>query len=139
MSIASKHRARLKTIAKEWTPFVQITITAEMKSKNPLLAKAYAMYQNSRYNVIMFSQATELGAFMQCDIRAHLSEREPTWHEMQRIKNELFSPNAIAFEVFPAEAIAWRANNNVRVMWVAPTNFELKFGLHLPTAWGGVQ
>lgn len=56
-------------------------------------------------------------------------ERDISWNEKQRIKNEIFGEDRIAIEVFPEES------HLVDVMdcyhlWILPKYYELPFGIH---------
>lgn len=56
-----------------------------------------------------------------------LSQVRPTWHEMQRIKNELAGPERTAVEVYPPQARVVDAADMYHI-WVLPGG--LSFGLH---------
>lgn len=137
MSQADKQRHRLKTIGKVWSEWESIPVTEKMREDHKYLRNVHSVFRNSRYSVHMFACTTTLGAVMQVDVMPHLIKREIPWEDMQRIKAELFSPDAVALEVYPAAAIDMRIDSNVRIMWVMPVDWELPFGLHLPTAFGG--
>lgn len=50
------------------------------------------------------------------------------WKEKQKIKNELFGPERVAIEVFPAESDLVDAANMYH-LWVMPKGFKLPFGI----------
>lgn len=137
MSLASKQRHRLKTIGKTWTAWTQIQVTDKMRQEHAYLLHCHSIYQNSRYRVVMFACTSPIGAVMQCDVSRHVSGDEIPWSDLQRLKAELFSPDAVALEVFPADAIEFKTEARFRVLWIMPTSYELPMGLHLPTAFGG--
>jgi len=137
MSIAAKQRARLKTIGKVWSVFEQIQVTDKLRAEHQYLRNVHSIYRNTVCSVHMFAVTTSIGAVMQCDLKPHLPDRILTWEECQRVKDELFSPDAVAMEMFPAASIAWRTKINVRVLYVMPVDWEVPWGLHLPTAFGG--
>lgn len=137
MSHASKQQHRFKTIGKVWSAWESVTITDKMRDEHRYLKNVHSVFRNSRYAVHMFACATTLGAVMQVDVMPHHIKREIPYGDMQRIKAELFSPDAVALEVYPAAAIDMQIDANVRIMWVMPVDWVLPFGLHLPTAFGG--
>lgn len=135
MSIASKQRARLKTIGKQWSDWESIPVTDKMRQEFDYLKNVHSIFRNSRLSVHMFAITTDIGAVMQCDIKKHTGE-EISYSDLQRAKAELFSPDAVALEVYPAAAIDVGIKANIRVLWVMPVDWSLPYGLHLPTAWG---
>lgn len=136
MSLASKQRHRLKTIGKVWSAWESVPITDKMRKEFPYLKNVHSIFRNSRLSAHMFSVTTPQGAFMQVDLKNHTND-EISWAELQRAKRELFSPDAVALEIYPAEAIEWKSEHNIRILYVCPTDYELVFGLHLATAFGG--
>lgn len=136
MSHASKQRHRLKTIGKTWSAWESVAVTDKMRDEHPYLKKVHSMFRNSRLSAHLFPVSTPQGAFMQCDFKKHTGD-EISWAELQRAKRELFSPDAVALEVYPAEAIEWKSEHNIRIIYVCPVDYILPFGLHLPTAFGG--
>jgi hypothetical protein len=137
MSSASQQRARWKTLGKHWTPFVAVPVTDRLRASTPYLRHVHSIFQNSRYTVHLFACASPLGGVMQCDVRRMVEGLEIPYADLQRVKCELFSPHAVALEVYPPEAIEYHTKRNIRFLWVMPMNYELHFGLHLPTAFGG--
>lgn len=135
-TVGQMQRAAAKKAGKVWTAFTQIAITEKMRNDNLLLQNCYAIYANSRYEVHLFMQPSAVGAWMQCAVRSHADMWPIDWSILQRIKNEIFSPGALALELYPEQANEWPAKINVRIFYVAPTTFEIPFGLHLPGAWG---
>lgn len=136
MSQASKLRHRLKTIGKVWSDWESVPVTDRMRTEHQYLKNVHSIFRNSRLSAHMFSVTTPQGAFMQVDFKMHTGD-EISWEELQRAKRELFSPDAVALEIYPAAAIEWNSAHNIRILYVCPTSYELVFGLHLPTAFGG--
>ena len=57
-------------------------------------------------------------------------ERDIHWAVKQEIKNELFSENRVAIEVFPEEKSKIDAQD-IYHLWVMPKGFKLPFGIHV--------
>jgi hypothetical protein len=62
-----------------------------------------------------------------------LSGIRPTWHEMQRIKNDLAGPDCTAIEVYPAQRDVVDEADMFHI-WVL--RGKLPFGLHVKTRHG---
>lgn len=126
--------AILKAHARHWTEWMQVPIKPEMREKYPHLRHCSAIYTNSRYEVQTFHVPTSIGGVWQMTAMRHGNLERITWEELQRIKNELFTPEAMAVEIYPAIKDEW--NGLVRVLWILPTTYSLPFGIHMPGAWG---
>ena len=136
MAYRSKSQ-RLKAVAKSWTAFSEILITDEMKRDHEHLRTCKSMFANSRYQAEVFECASAIGGVIQLVVRRHLAGIDPiSWDDLQRCKNDLYGPNAVAVEVYPAQNEQWRINREVRVLWILPQNYSLPVGLHLESSWG---
>lgn len=125
----------MKAIARHWTEFVQIPVTDEMLRINPLLKNAVGVYQNSRFQVELWNVASEVGGVVQLVARKHLGDAI-TWDELFRIKNEIFTTQHTAVELYPPADSAWSIQKEVRILWVLPLSYVPPYGLHLAGAWG---
>lgn len=85
-------------------------------------------FSNDKYAVLVRTVKTEWGLVEHAAIRNTGSTDIP-WREKQRIKNELFGPERIAVEVFPAESDLVDVANMYHI-WVLPIRIRLPFGLH---------
>lgn len=131
-----RDRTKLKIAAREWTAFVEQPITAELRARFPFLAHCESIRVNSRFEVQLYPCGSSIGGVMQADIRRHADLAPITFRDLQRIKLELFGPEAVAIEVFPRPADEWPMNAEIRVLWILPSSYQLPVGLHLPNAWG---
>jgi hypothetical protein len=57
------------------------------------------------------------------------SNLEPSWRDLQRIKNELFGPERHAVQVCPRES-RLIDQADMYHLWIMPEGFEPGFGLH---------
>lgn len=131
--------ALLKAYARTHTPFEQVEITPAMRHDFPNLEHCSSIWANSRYEVQLFTVNTAIGGVNQMVVSRHGNIEDMTWEELQRIKIELFGPEAVAVEVYPGIAEEWRGVKHIRVLWILPTTWPLPFGLHLPGSWGKPQ
>lgn len=78
-------------------------------------------FRNNRYTVMINDNAcTTKGAAIRAMIQAHDDRPIPNhWSEMQRIKNEIFGPETVAVEYYPAESKKVD-DYNVYWMWIFP-------------------
>lgn len=129
-------RAHAKKMGRVWTSFREITITDKMRAETPLLAHCHGIWSNSRFQVDCYKVNSGIGGIMQCAIRGHADIWPITWDDLQRIKNEVFGPTAIAVELYPATDNEWRPMVNARIIYVVPSNWACPFGLQLAGAWG---
>lgn len=58
-----------------------------------------------------------------------ISNAEPPWRDLQRIKNELFGPERLAVQVYPADS-RLIDQADMYHLFILPTGTELGFGLH---------
>ena len=135
MSEASRKRNRIKTVGKEWSGWHEVGVSDEFRKANPILKNCKAIWANSRFEVQVFECATPIGGVVQLVIARHMHIERVTWHEMLRIKNELYGVDKLGVEIFPREVVG--PNFKIRVMWIMPQDYEMPFGLHKNSAWGG--
>jgi hypothetical protein len=131
-----RQRTILKAAARHWTPFTQMGVTDEMRTNHPFLRHVHSIYSNSRFEVHLFACASSIGGVMQANVRRHGDIADITQDDMQRIKNELFSPEMTAVEIFPPAANVFKSGVKLRIMWILPEGYDLPFGLNKPTSWG---
>ena len=131
-----RNTALLRVCAKYWTKFEPVEVTLEMRGDYPLLKNVHSIYVNSRFEVQLFAVESSIGGVMQVGICRHGDIEPATWEEMQRIKTELFGPDAVAVEVYPSLVNEWKTKTGVRVLWVLPSTYTLPFGLEKIGAWG---
>lgn len=132
----ARKTAILKSLAREWTPFEQVPITDEMRKEHKLLRNCTSIFANSRFEVQLFAVETSIGGVMQMTIARHGQIEDATWEEIQRIVHEIFGPECVAVEIYPAYEHEWQTNTRVRIVWVLPSTYGLPFGLEKPGAWG---
>lgn len=135
-TIGQMQRAHAKRMARVWTQFKEIPVTDKFITENKIFEHCQSMWVNSRFEVMCFAQATTMGAFMQVAVRRHADLDVITWEDMNRIKNEVFSPDSVALEMYPPADKQWKPAYPVRIMYVVPTTWDPPFGLHHPGAWG---
>ena len=128
--------ALLKALGRTWTPFERVEITESMRSEYPLLMNCSAIYANSRMEVQMFAVDTSIGGVMQVTFVRHGDIEQLSWEEIQRAIHEIFGPEVVAVEVYPALQDEWVTNLHLRVLWVLPSTWQLPFGLEKIGAWG---
>lgn len=84
--------------------------------------------QNNNYVVMVRDVSTAWGKVQHACMRNAASTDIP-WAEKQRIKNEIFGPEAQAIEVFPKESLLVDEANMYH-LWVLADDFKIPFGLH---------
>jgi hypothetical protein len=84
-------------------------------------------FSDDEYAVMIRTVVTPWGQVDHVCIRNRASTDIP-WAEKQRIKNEIFGPERVAIEVFPAESELADAANMYHI-WVLPAGTRLPFGL----------
>ena len=136
MGRATRLRAKMKALARSWSPFVSVPITEELIRMNPLLANCHAIFANSRYEVQLFNCPSPVGGVVQMLVARHGNIERITWEELQRVKNEIFGENYSAVELYPPSDTEWKVTREIRVLWILPLDYVPPFGLHLSGAWG---
>lgn len=90
--------------------------------REPMLVDWVAhVWVNKRYLVMT---ANREGGVLQLLIQRTDGRAKRSWHDLQRIKNEVAGPDRVAVEVFPA---ADRVVDGAHVthLWVLPAGFEI--------------
>jgi hypothetical protein len=128
--------ALLKSLAKTWGAWQEAAVTDELQREHPHLLHCQHIWANNRYEVNAYIAQTPIGGVWQVNVFRHGDLEQITWPELQRIVHELYGPEAVAVEVYPALVDEWRTKSNLRILWVLPNTWPLPFGLHLPGAWG---
>lgn len=114
----------------EWCEWIKEPIEAHQAPGDATnwTRDVHTVWKNGWLAVMVRTCRTEIGLVHHATIRS-ASGRDLNWKEKQRIKNELFGPQATAIEVFPAtdrlidDANLWH-------LWILPLGFSLPFGLH---------
>lgn len=92
----------------------------------PGLSRAFL---NAVYSVQVFGELdTPLGPAVPVGVRRHDGAAVRRWHDLQRIKSELFGADRVAVEVYPAEADLSDAAN-MYWLWVLPAGVRFPFRL----------
>lgn len=133
MSQAQRQRHRLKTVAKDWTPFLEVEVTDELRAAAPHLKNLWQRWTNSRFVVDLWKCPTTFGGVVQAAVARHGLLDFADWNEMERIRVELFGPDHIGVELHERGVNPGR---HVRIMFILPAGYELEFGTDKPTAWG---
>ncbi len=131
----ARMRARLKTLARVWGEWEEREITDDQRRDYPVAENVYRTFLNNRFHVQIYRIETGWGEVLQLTVGRHGDLGQPSWSELQRIKNELIGRERVAVQVFPAESHLVDQADLLH-LWVLPKGFELPFGLHLPSAWG---
>lgn len=87
-----------------------------------------AVWANGKYAVLIREVKSPWGPVQHAAIST-LASTDIPWRDKQRIKNELFGPERVAIEVFPAES-QMVDGANMYHLWVLPPGTALPFGLH---------
>jgi hypothetical protein len=128
--------ALLKAYGRQWTPFEKVEITSQMEQDYPLLINCMAIYANSRIECQLFKVETSIGGVVQATFIRHGDIEQLTWEDIQRALHEIFGPEVVAVEVYPALTDEWQTKLHLRVLWVLPSTYALPFGLGVKGAWG---
>lgn len=133
MSQAQRQRHRLKTVAKEWTPFIEVPVTDELREAAPHLRRLWRRWTNSRYIVEAFQVKTPLGGVVQLSIIRHGLLDTADYFDIERIRLELFGPEYLGIELHE------RGVNpplKMRSLFLMPDGYDVPYGLDKPNAWG---
>jgi hypothetical protein len=136
MTKRPRKTALLKAYARTWTKFEQVEITEEMRDDYVVLRHCTSIYANSLFEAQLFKIETTIGGVWQCNLIRHGDIEPATWEQIQRAIHDLFGPEVVAVEVYPAIQHEWQSKANLRVVWILPSTWELPFGLQLQSAWG---
>lgn len=130
-------RAALATARRRYDlEWIDVPLTDLTFERYPSLRNMRRALKNDVYSVQVYVNRTAWGEVEQLTIRRHDAQPIHQWSELQRIKNEIAGENRTAVEVYPATAdVVDQAN--LYHLWVLPVGFELPFGLHKTTGFGG--
>lgn len=84
-------------------------------------------FTDRKYSVQVRTVQTDWGPVEHAVIR-NTGATDITWREKQRIKNEIFGPERVAVEVFPAQS-ELVDDANLYHIWILPEGQRLPFGL----------
>jgi hypothetical protein len=133
LSKAARIKHRIKTVAKEWTAWMEVPVTDEIRGSAPHMEHVAKIYANSRFEVQIYTVNTLVGGVSQVVIARHQHLEEITWNDVMRVKTELFGVGALAIEIYPREVAPMM---RIRILWVMPVGYELPCGLDKAGAWG---
>ncbi len=133
MSKAQRQRHRLKTISKEWSPFIEVDVTDELRNAAPFLKNVWKRWANSRFIVDSFIVKTPIGGVVQLAIVRHGQLDVANWFEVERIRLELFGPEHLGIEIHERGV---GSTMKARMLWIMPSDFDLPCGLDKSNAWG---
>lgn len=119
--LPAAERKRRKT--GNWGDWEYLEFDRGSISKNGWAADFSRAHRNNVFCVLHRTLTNQVQHFA----IASLSGIRPTWHEMQRIKNELASEDLTAIEIYPPEPEVVDEADMFHI-WVLPT--DLPFGLH---------
>ena len=98
---ASHSNGKKVMAAQYWSTWEEVPLTSLPSLANNKIG-IEKVYKNSRYIVQIFGWiSTPWGPFTKVGIRRNDAAAAHSWSEIMRIKNELFSCNAQAIEIFP--------------------------------------
>lgn len=133
MSKAQRQRHRLKTVAKEWTPFLEVEVTDELRAAAPHLQYLWKRWTNSRFIVEAFQVKSSLGGIVQLSIIRHGLLDVADSYEVERIRLELFGPEYLGIELYGRGV---NPTMKMRTLWLMPDGYDVPYGLGKPNAWG---
>lgn len=115
---------RKASSAPKWEPLVR-KVGVENHPNAP--CGLVAGYVNAIYSVQVFAAIkSPLGIVVPVGVRRHDTEPIRKWHDMQRIKTELFGVDRVAVEVYPAEIDVSDAAN-MYWLWLLPAGVRFPF------------
>jgi len=128
----NERRKRLSIARKraswEW---IERSVTDEDRANHTLCRDIRRAFLNDFYSVQIYEVATGIGEVLHLIIRPQDGSAlsQPSWGELQRIKNELVGHESCAIQFYPRESHL-RDSANLYHLWVLPVDVELPFGLH---------
>lgn len=93
----------------------------------PALAGCEA-YANDTYLVLIRAVTTAWGPAKHLHVQRHDTKRVHNWRALQEVKNVLCGPEAVAVEMYPAEADVVDECHHYH-LWVLPEGLRLPFNL----------
>lgn len=125
------NRAERRRLAREqgrpatWEP----RLSPKEAGKTGWLGEMDRHYCDGKYSVMIRTISTPWGPVEHAAIR-NTGGTDIPWREKQRIKNEIFGPERVAVEVFPA-VTELVDEANLYHIWIMPPGGRLPFGLHI--------
>ncbi len=109
-----------------WNDFENVTVAAIEKCRH--LKKDHTqfpdlIYQNNLFIVQVYLTQTSWGLVRRAMVRRNDERPVHNWAILQRIKNEIFGPEATALEVYPKESRLIDVAN-IYWLWVLPDDFD---------------
>jgi hypothetical protein len=123
-------RAKRISVGTSWGEWLRGPLPALWTPKMEALRGVTDTYRNRFFAVLVAPVETRWGTVTHLMIRRHDGQMPRAWRDLQRIKNELTSPDRVAVEVYPAEGQVVDVANMAH-LWVLPDGVGLPFGLHL--------
>jgi hypothetical protein len=124
----SRHR-------KSWD-WQELPIDDALLTRFPALRRIARALRNDFWIVQVFFFSSELGGMTHLAVRSVAETRpgsgsglEPSWQDLQRIKNELCGEDAEAVQVYPRQSDV-TDQANMYHLFVIPQKWPLPFGLH---------
>jgi hypothetical protein len=114
----SRSKSQRKQIARSlakygWEPMRPV---ARGEKGVPWPSWATRVYQNNRFTAMVNDASrTTKGPAIKVYISPHACGRDVFWKDLQRIKNEIFGPEALAVQYYPREA---DLVDEVNVYWI---------------------
>lgn len=85
-------------------------------------------FANGVFAVLVRPIASPIGEVLHLAIRT-VTSREPSWSDLQRIKNELIGAERHSVQIYPRQS-RLVDEANMYHLWIMPEGFEPGFGLH---------
>lgn len=114
----------MKTLA--WSALVRVDY--RHMPRNSVPAGVCRVWQNAQYIVQEYVHRTDWGIVTQLMIRPNDEKPVHDWAVFQRIKNELFGPESVAIEIYPATS-ELVDKCNIYHLWILPAGFRIPFTL----------
>lgn len=122
LSDQRQHRDIVKQSKMPWQPMTQVP---EEEWPAQETRRVIAFWKNNKYLAMEFaSRETSYGPVRHLIIQKTTGERIVRWGPLQRIKNEVAGPDAIAVELYPAERDVIE-DCHVYHLWLLPEGYPL--------------
>lgn len=129
MRASTAHGRKLQKMP--WQPFRELSrAEIEALDKRGDGALPDRIFKNNRYVVQIYGWNTGWGKCDRVLIRRADASAIHNWHELQRLKNEIWGPECTALEVYP-KASNLIDDKNIYWMWVFPPEFQCPIEIQL--------
>lgn len=119
--------ARVRSTRNAWHPFERVDVDpARFAEHAARTGDLRSCWRNNVYSVQVFARATPHGEALQFAIRRHDDHEVQGWSDLQRIKDELAGPDALAIEMYPRAADVVD-DANMRHLFVLPPGMSVPF------------